>query len=107
MSLCPSPILSALSHTRGTRKALKVADLKEILKKASVSAPPKLTKADLIARILAEPAAVDAYNALHNPTGVTPQQNAPSKPKSVVKPDASATKPTASPPVSPGEAQVR
>ena len=91
------------SHARGTRKALKVADLKEILKKASVSLPPKPTKVDLITKILAEPAAVDAYNALHNPTGVTPQQDAPSKPKSAVKPDGSA----ANHPVSPEKAQVR
>lgn len=79
----------------GARKALKVADLKEILKKASVSPPPKATKADLVAKIVAEPAAVDAYNALHNPAGVTPQQDAPSKSKS------------ANPPVSPKKVEVR
>jgi len=82
-------------------KALKVADLKEILKKASVSFPPKATKADLIAKVLAEPAAVNVYNALHNPTGATPQQDAPSKPKSVAKPNTSAI----NPPVSPKKAQ--
>jgi hypothetical protein len=94
------------SDTRDIRKALKVADLKEILKKAAVSAPPKATKADLIARILAEPAAIDAYNALHNPAGVTSRQDAPSKPKSTVKPDASA-QPPADPPASPKKVEVR
>ena len=96
----------SFSHTQGIRKALKVADLKEILRKASVSPPPKSTKADLIARIIAEPAAVDAYNALHNPTGVTPQQDTPSKSKSATKPDAS-VKPPVNAPISPKKAQVR
>ncbi|KAF9792612.1 hypothetical protein BJ322DRAFT_1030333 [Thelephora terrestris] len=82
-------------------KALKVADLKEILKKASVSAPPRATKADLIARIIAEPAAVDAYNALHNAAGVTPQQDASSKPIPAAKPKA----PARQPPVSPTKVQ--
>jgi len=72
--------------TRGVSKALKVADLKEILKKAAVSPPPKATKADLIAKILAEPAALDAYNALHNPTEFASQQDAPSEPESVDPP---------------------
>ena len=94
----------SFSHARGIRKALKVADLKEILKKAVVSPPPKSTKADLIAKILAEPAAVDAYNVLHNPIGVTQQDT--SKPKSVMRPDAS-VKPPVNPPVSPRKAQVR
>jgi len=84
------------------RKALRVTDLKEILKRASVTAPPRATKADLIAKILAEPAAVDAYNALHNPTGVSPQQDASSKPKSAAKPEVVA-KPQ---PVSPKKVQV-
>jgi len=43
-------------------KALKVADLREILQKASVPIPAKSNKADLIAKILATPAALDAYN---------------------------------------------
>ena len=96
----------SFAHTRGIRKALKVADLKEILKKASVSPPPKSTKADLIAKIIAEPAAVDAYNALHNPTGVNTQQDTPSKSKSATKPDASVKSPV-NPPISPKKAQVR
>lgn len=64
--------------------------------------PPRATKADLIAKILAEPAAVDAYNALYNPTEVTPQQDASSKPKSAAKPNASVKQP----PVSPKKVQV-
>jgi len=72
--------------TRGVSKALKVADLKEVLKKASVPPPPKATKADLIAKILAESAALDTYNALYNPAGVTSQQDAPSEPESVDPP---------------------
>lgn len=77
------------------RKALKVADLKEILKKASVSASPKGTKAELIAKIIAEPAAIDVYNMLHNPAGAALHQDAPSKSKSTNRP------------VSPSKAEVR
>jgi hypothetical protein len=47
-------------------KALKVVDLKDILAKASVSAPAKANKQDLIARILASPAALGVYNKLQN-----------------------------------------
>ncbi|KAF9646572.1 hypothetical protein BDM02DRAFT_3118393 [Thelephora ganbajun] len=85
-------------------KALKVADLKEILKRASFTLPPRVTKSDLIAKILAEPIAIDAYNALHGPTGVNSQQDAPPKQKSAAKPDASA-KPPANPLVSPKKLQ--
>ncbi|PPQ99719.1 hypothetical protein CVT24_009702 [Panaeolus cyanescens] len=48
-------------------KALKVADLKQILVKATISAPAKATKADLISRIQASQQAIDAYNALYPP----------------------------------------
>lgn len=85
-------------------KALRVTDLKEILKRASVTAPPRATKADLITKILAEPAAVNAYNALHNPTGISPQQDASSKPKSAAKSEVVA-KPPAKQPVSPKKVQ--
>jgi len=50
---------------------LKVADLREILQKASVPIPAKSNKADLVAKILATPAAVEAYN----------NQNSVAKPK--------------------------
>ena len=43
--------------------------------------PPGAKKAGLIAKILAEPAAVDVYNALYNPTEVTLQHDASSQSK--------------------------
>ncbi|THU87708.1 hypothetical protein K435DRAFT_743445 [Dendrothele bispora CBS 962.96] len=52
-----------MSDISAKLKALKVNDLKQILQKASVSVPAKTNKADLIARILASPTALDAYNA--------------------------------------------
>ena len=94
----------ALTHPN-VRKSLKVADLKDILKRASVPPPPKATKADLIAKIIAEPAAVNVYNALHIPAGVTPQQVASSKPKPAAKHDVS-VEPLTNPPVSPKRVQV-
>lgn len=101
--------MSSLTHSPSassqiTRKALKVADLKTVLRNASLPVPPRANKADLIAKILVEPAAVDAYNALHNPTEVVPQQDAPFEPTStkLVLP----AEPPAGPPLSP-EVQVR
>ncbi|KAI6144028.1 hypothetical protein BKA82DRAFT_4179611 [Pisolithus tinctorius] len=67
-------------------KALKVADLKEILVKASAPAPGRVNKQDLISRILANPAAVKVYEELYpapKPTSNTtftptsPPKNAP------------------------------
>ncbi|KAJ4494082.1 hypothetical protein C8J55DRAFT_175532 [Lentinula edodes] len=46
-------------------KSLKVVDLKQILTRASAVPAGKANKADLIAKIIATPAAVDAFNALH------------------------------------------
>lgn len=43
-------------------KSQRVADLREILQKASVPIPAKANKADLIAKILASPAAIQALN---------------------------------------------
>jgi hypothetical protein len=43
-------------------KALKVVDLKDILAKANQQPPPKATKTDLIARILASKDATAVYN---------------------------------------------
>ena len=63
--------------THNTRKALKVVDLKEILNRASVSIPSKSNKNDLITRILASSAALDAYNAQYSPK---PAEKAPEKP---------------------------
>ncbi|TFY72920.1 hypothetical protein EVG20_g74 [Dentipellis fragilis] len=48
-------------------KALKVADLKHILSTAAVSSPAKATKADLIAKVLASPSALDAYARKYGP----------------------------------------
>ncbi|KAF9244845.1 hypothetical protein BU15DRAFT_85702 [Melanogaster broomeanus] len=49
-------------------KSLKVADLKDILAKASASAPAKSNKQDLINRILANAAAVQIYEQLYPTT---------------------------------------
>ncbi|KAF5370836.1 hypothetical protein D9758_002069 [Tetrapyrgos nigripes] len=48
-------------------KSLKVNELRNILQKAGLSIPAKTNKADLIARIIASPAAVDVYNAQNSP----------------------------------------
>jgi SAP domain-containing ribonucleoprotein len=53
-------------------KALKVVELKDILSKAAVSVPAKANKQDLIARILANPAAVSVYKKLQNPAAPAP-----------------------------------
>ncbi|CDO76712.1 hypothetical protein BN946_scf184796.g6 [Trametes cinnabarina] len=62
-------------------KSLKVVDLKDILNKASVAIPSKANKQDLIAKILATPAAVDIYNQQHGAPPSEPAQSA-SKPAS-------------------------
>ncbi|KAL4065183.1 hypothetical protein V8B97DRAFT_2004892 [Scleroderma yunnanense] len=48
-------------------KALKVADLKEILAKASVPVAARTNKQDLIAKILANPAAIEVYEERYPP----------------------------------------
>ena len=53
-------------------KSLKVVDLKDILNKAAVAVPAKANKQDLIARILASPAAIQVYNKLQNPNPAPP-----------------------------------
>ncbi|KAI5989908.1 hypothetical protein EDD15DRAFT_2170974, partial [Pisolithus albus] len=65
-------------------KALKVADLKEILVKASAPAPARVNKQDLINKILANPTAVKVYEELYLPSNPTskpaptsPQKQAP------------------------------
>ena len=47
-------------------KTLKVADLKAILAKSQTQTPSKANKQDLINKIIATPAALDAYNAQYN-----------------------------------------
>ncbi|EDR11798.1 uncharacterized protein LACBIDRAFT_313572 [Laccaria bicolor S238N-H82] len=49
-------------------KALKVVDLKSILVAASVAIPTKVTKPELIARILASQPALDAYHRQYEPS---------------------------------------
>lgn len=49
-------------------KALKVVDLKNILVAASVAIPTKVTKPELIARILASQPALDAYHRQYEPS---------------------------------------
>ncbi|KAH9972406.1 hypothetical protein BGW80DRAFT_1314186 [Lactifluus volemus] len=44
-------------------KSLKVADLKEICTRASLATTTRSTKADLVTKILASQAAIDAYNS--------------------------------------------
>lgn len=63
--------MSALSR----RKALKVAELKDILSKAQVMVPGKANKADLIARILASPEATLVFerNLGSNAQSATPK----------------------------------
>lgn len=46
-------------------KALKVVDLKAIAAKAKLQVPAKATKSDIIAKILASQAALDAYSLLY------------------------------------------
>ncbi|KAI6017111.1 hypothetical protein EDC04DRAFT_2902741 [Pisolithus marmoratus] len=62
-------------------KALKVADLKEILVKASAPAPARANKQDLINKILASPAAVKVYEELHLPSKPSSKPTPPSPPK--------------------------
>jgi hypothetical protein len=60
------------------RKSQRVADLRELLQKASVPIPAKANKADLIAKILASPAAIEAFN---NPGSSITTTAATPKPK--------------------------
>ena len=57
-----NPFLSARPNSHNHHsKSLKVADLKDLLVKANEKVTGKANKADLIAKIIASPAAVDAY----------------------------------------------
>lgn len=70
---CTSHFLSKFSFSHfQSRKALKVVDLKAILTEASVTTPAKANKNDLIARIIASPAALAVYNKHHPTPGSTP-----------------------------------
>lgn len=60
-----------MSNIEPKLKQLKVADLKEILQKASVALPAKATKADLVTKILATPAAVEQFNKHNSSNGTT------------------------------------
>lgn len=84
---CESPSALSLSSTYSPHpsKALKVVDLKHILNRAGVSIPSKSNKNDLIARILASPAALDAYNAQHSPKPAEPAPKEPAVPQDQVR----------------------
>lgn len=73
-------LLDCYIHYLIFRKALKVPDLKAILQKANVPIGSKSNKQDLIAKIIASSAAVDAYNSLH------PSEDAPPSLSSVELP---------------------
>ncbi|KAH9855216.1 hypothetical protein C2E23DRAFT_724870 [Lenzites betulinus] len=78
------------------RKALKVVDLKDILTKASVAIPSKANKPDLIAKILASPAAVDVYNQQHGTSSgaAKPAPKAQEKPPAVLSPHSAPAPPS-------------
>ncbi|CAE6539777.1 hypothetical protein RSOLAG22IIIB_13108 [Rhizoctonia solani] len=61
-------------------KALKVADLKEILSKSSTPIPSKANKADLIAKILATPEALKLAGGESTPAAVEAPVEVPAKP---------------------------
>ncbi|CAE6459251.1 unnamed protein product, partial [Rhizoctonia solani] len=61
-------------------KALKVADLKEILTKSSTPIPSKANKADLIAKILATPEALKLAGGESAPAAEEAPVEAPAKP---------------------------
>ena len=68
--------LSRSSTTMAAKlKTLKVAELKEILSAAAVHHPPRANKSDLIAKIIASPAALNAFNAIHAPERVSTQKS--------------------------------
>jgi hypothetical protein len=56
-------------------KALKVADLKDILSKANVSVPAKANKSDLVAKISTSTSAIDVYNRLYPSKTAPPPTN--------------------------------
>ncbi|KAF8622367.1 hypothetical protein AX15_007097 [Amanita polypyramis BW_CC] len=67
------------SHMDLSLRALKVADLRHILNTAAAPPPARTTKADLIARILANQHAIDTYYSLHHPEPPTPEPPTPAK----------------------------
>jgi hypothetical protein len=70
--------LSFFSHTQ--RKNLKVADLKEICSRANIPTTTRLTKADLITKILASQPAIDAYNVKYSQNGNSAPSSRPPAP---------------------------
>ncbi|KAG5646323.1 hypothetical protein DXG03_003920 [Asterophora parasitica] len=82
-------------------KALKVAELRELLTKAAVLFASKINKADLIAKVLASQPAIDVYHSLH---GTTDLLSPPEEHEQVLQPppEAAPVEPSpaaASPPV--------
>ena len=66
--------------SQSKRKTLKVADLKEICTRANVPTTTRLTKADLITKILASQPAIDAYNAKYKQNGNAAPSSNPAPP---------------------------
>ncbi|GJJ06384.1 hypothetical protein Clacol_000575 [Clathrus columnatus] len=60
--------------TEAKLKQLKAADLREILQKASVTLPARINKTDLVAKILATPAAVEIFNKQISSNGTSEKQ---------------------------------
>ncbi|PSS37883.1 hypothetical protein PHLCEN_2v351 [Hermanssonia centrifuga] len=70
-------------------KALKVVDLKDILARAQVSITSKANKSDLIAKILASPAALNVYKEQHDPkTALVSKPAVPSPSEDEQQPEA-------------------
>jgi len=61
-------------------KTLKVADLKEICTRANVPTTTRLTKADLVTKILASQPAINAYNAKYQQNGSAAPSSKPAEP---------------------------
>jgi hypothetical protein len=77
--LIPLPPFLLFSYQNSQSKSLKVADLKEICARANLTTTTRSTKADLITKILASQAAIDAYNSKYHQPGSTapPPKSAP------------------------------
>ncbi|KIJ49569.1 hypothetical protein M422DRAFT_27938 [Sphaerobolus stellatus SS14] len=68
-------------------KTLKVAELREVLQKAAVAIPAKANKADLVAKILASPAALEAYKKQYSTDKPAIAAEVPKEPEVSAVPD--------------------
>jgi hypothetical protein len=90
-------------------KQLKVPDLKRILADAGISVPSRLNKADLVARIQAEPDALAVFRAQHQPASApSPAPPAATRPSPAPSPAAAPAQTASStpPPVSAADAEL-